>query len=144
MSTIDGTPTPSGVGPGGRWRRTGQGTNDYFGPQATAGPYTEGTADGVGRGPAGVRGAVPISPQGPGDIVPAVEIGGEERRAQGGEGRGEKLGEVGNDAAGVESAPPYEEGFEGQVGEGGLVQGTRVGRDTKEVPETPDHRFELP
>lgn len=112
----EGTPTPSAATPARGRRR--QGTNDYFGPSATAGPYTEGVlgegevevhgheGDGLGRG------AVPVSPRGPGDIVPAVEIGGRER------GVGEE-----------DRAPGYEE--------------TVMPKESK-VPETTRDRFELP
>lgn len=111
----DGTPTPSAAQ--GRGRRR-QGTNDYFGPQATAGPYTEGV---LGEGEVSVHGEgvltpglgrpVPVSPQGPGDIVPAVEMEASERRGE------------------EERVPEYE-----RVG---------MGKEEK-VPETTRDRFELP
>ena len=136
MTTTEAHSSPGVSGAPGRggWRgRRGEGGNiDYFGPRATAGPYT-GDADATpgpgdevspGQWP---RGAVPVSPDGPGDIVPAVEIGGTERRpALGREGDGSgqgsdiatarlghgrqksrQLEDMGVDAAGVEPAPSY-------------------------------------
>jgi hypothetical protein len=43
---------------------------DYFGPAAGVGPFTGAAGSGMARG-----GAVPLSPDQPGDIQPAVEIG---------------------------------------------------------------------
>lgn len=48
----------------------GRGTEDYFGPAAGMGPFTGAEGAGMARG-----GAVPVSPDQPGDIQPAVEIG---------------------------------------------------------------------
>ncbi|OBT81216.1 hypothetical protein VE02_10029 [Pseudogymnoascus sp. 03VT05] len=48
----------------------GRGTEDYFGPAAGVGPFTGAEGAGVAR-----SGAVPVSPNQPGDIQPAVEIG---------------------------------------------------------------------
>lgn len=47
-------------------------TADYFGPTATAGPYTEDVVS-PSTSPGG-RGGVPVSPQSPGDIAAPVEI----------------------------------------------------------------------
>lgn len=87
---------------------------DYFGPAPTAGPYTEEDGGGGGGG-GGARGAVPVSPDGPGDIVPAVEMG--EGREHGGAG-----------------SPGEEEGES---------EGWKLGR-FKGVPETVEDRAELP
>lgn len=136
MTTIDHTsPGPSGVGSAGRAWRGGRGeggAQDYFGPAPRAGPFTgdgdqtPGPSDEVSPGQWG-RGAVPISPDGPSDIVPAVEIGGGERRptlGREGDGSGQgsdvavvshgnarqesrQLEEVGVDGQGVEPAPSY-------------------------------------
>lgn len=136
MTTTDHiSPGPSGVGVTGRGWRSRRGDGDYFGPRATAGPYTEnaenertpGPGDEVSPGQWG-RGAVPISPDGPADIVPAVEIGGNERRptlGREGDGSGQgsdvvvaqhrshrreeikQLEEVGIEGQGVEPAPSY-------------------------------------
>lgn len=103
-----------------RWRRGRRGTADYFGPLATAGPYTE-DEDGVGRGEGGgVRGAVPLSPDGPADIVPAVEMG---------EGR---------EHGAVASAQAVSPGDGERESERGEFEGL------KSVPETAEHRAELP
>jgi hypothetical protein len=48
----------------------GRGTEDYFGPAAVAGPFTGAEGAGMAR-----SGGVPVSPDQPGDIQPAVEIG---------------------------------------------------------------------
>jgi hypothetical protein len=48
----------------------GRGTEDYFGPAAGVGPFTGAEGTGPAR-----SGAVPVSPNQPGDIQPAVEIG---------------------------------------------------------------------
>ncbi|OBT56059.1 hypothetical protein VE04_04191 [Pseudogymnoascus sp. 24MN13] len=48
----------------------GRGTEDYFGPTAGIGPFTGAEGAGAAR-----SGAVPVSPNQPGDIQPAVEIG---------------------------------------------------------------------
>ncbi|KFZ02505.1 hypothetical protein V500_00171 [Pseudogymnoascus sp. VKM F-4518 (FW-2643)] len=48
----------------------GRGTEDYFGPAAGIGPFTGAEGAGMAR-----SGAVPVSPDQPGDIQPAVEIG---------------------------------------------------------------------
>lgn len=48
----------------------GRGTEDYFGPTAGIGPFTGAEGAGMTR-----SGAVPVSPDQPGDIQPAVEIG---------------------------------------------------------------------
>ncbi|KAL5350083.1 hypothetical protein ACLOAV_005120 [Pseudogymnoascus australis] len=48
----------------------GRGTEDYFGPAAGVGPFTGAEGAGMAR-----SGAVPVSPDQPGDIQPAVEIG---------------------------------------------------------------------
>lgn len=48
----------------------GRGTEDYFGPAAVVGPFTGAEGAGMAR-----SGAVPVSPDQPGDIQPAVEIG---------------------------------------------------------------------
>ncbi|KFY76461.1 hypothetical protein V499_03883 [Pseudogymnoascus sp. VKM F-103] len=48
----------------------GRGTEDYFGPTVGIGPFTGAEGAGAAR-----SGAVPVSPNQPGDIQPAVEIG---------------------------------------------------------------------
>ncbi len=51
-------------------RQNGAGVVDYFGPAATAGPYTDHETPGSSP-----YRAVPMSPDGPSDIVGVVEIG---------------------------------------------------------------------
>ena len=67
VSTQHGGSTP------GTREMVGRGTEDYFGPAAVAGPFTAARGAGAARGTG--RGAVPLSPDEPGDIRPAVEIG---------------------------------------------------------------------
>jgi hypothetical protein len=86
---------------------------DYFGPAATAGPYTTTEADEVAHDEGLHRvvsspGGVPASPDGPGDIVPAVEIGGVERHEL--------------DGTGVV-----------ELGDGDLADGERSGRASSEI-----------
>jgi predicted lipid-binding transport protein (Tim44 family) len=50
--------------------RRSPGVSDYFGPAAVAGPYTDHESPGNTRFT-----GVPVSPDNPNDIVPAVEIG---------------------------------------------------------------------
>lgn len=61
----------SGVG-GGKRPSNGRSGSDYFGPTAAAGPFTE-PNDSAATSPGANRG-VPVSPQGPGDILLPVEI----------------------------------------------------------------------
>lgn len=102
------------------WRRGGRGTANYWGPVARAGPYTEEGGGGGGGEGGAVRGAVPVSPHGPGDIVPAVEMG---------EGR---------EQSGVESPQAVSPGDGGKGSEGGEFEGL------KSMPETAENRAELP
>ncbi|KAK7908201.1 hypothetical protein PG985_015504 [Apiospora marii] len=83
MSDISG---PSRAGP----HRTGL-VYEYFGPAAVAGPYTQqdGETPHTPRGmwdrfapSAPVRRAVPVQPEGPGDIAPPVELGDDKNDAQ--------------------------------------------------------------
>ena len=178
--------SPGGGAARTSWRRGTRdgGAADYFGPRATAGPYTatdentpgEGVSPWTGarRGPVDVneRGAVPSSPQGPEDIVPAVEIGGTERRpalerenhssdlANHRRNASQQIQDTGVENQGVEAAPAYEESNVGTLGtlqhsnvefaererrgtRGSRGQGSVQG-DNKEVPENPDYRHELP
>lgn len=82
------------------------GMSDYFGPAARSGPFT----DNESPGSVPARG-VPLSPQAPGDIVGAVEIGHSRENSN-----VTPPGEV------IEPAPDY----------------------LKEVPESTEHRVELP
>lgn len=50
--------------------RRSPGASDYFGPAAVVGPYTDNESPGNARFT-----GVPVSPDNPNDIVPAVEIG---------------------------------------------------------------------
>ena len=177
--------------PGGNATRTGWrrgtrdgGAADYFGPRATVGPYTAGDENTPGDDVspwAGARkvtvdvnerGAVPTSPQGPEDIVPAVEIGGTERRptlerenhssdlANHRRNASQQIQDAGVEQQGVEAAPAYESdvgtSWTGQrsdvefvdrnsrgVGRGSRGQSSLQG-DNKEVPEDPVYRHELP
>lgn len=169
------------------WRRGTRegGAADYFGPFATAGPYTATdentpgddvspwTRERRGTGDINERGAVPTLPQGPEDIVPAVEIGGTERRptlerenhssdlANHRRNASQQIQEAGVEQQGVEAAPAYEESDAGTTWTGqrsnvefvdrnsrGAGRGVRgqssLQGDNKEVPENPVYRHELP
>lgn len=179
--------SPGGTAARAGWRRGTRdgGAADYFGPRATAGPYTatnENTPGedvspwtGARRGAVDVneRGAVPTSPQRPEDIVPAVEIGGTERRpalerenhssdlANHRRNASQQIQEAGLEQQGVEAAPAYEEGDAGTTWTGqrsniefvdrnsrGAGRGSRgqssLQGENKEVPEDPVYRHELP
>lgn len=133
---------------------------DYFGPRATAGPYTENVeTPEVGEGEVSPgqwgRGAVPVSPDGPGDIIPAVEIGGGERRPTFGRETGGSnlatqrmqesvaLEEVGVGEGGIEPAPAYEESTV-ELAPGRRGRNNTILGGAKDVPETPEYRNELP
>lgn len=116
------------------------------------------------------RGAVPTSPQGPEDIVPAVEIGGTERRptldrenhssdlANHRRNASQQIQEAEAEQQGVEAAPAYEESDVGTLqhsnvefvdrnsrGAGRRSRGqSSLQGDNKEVPENPVYRHELP
>lgn len=100
----------TGRGPG---RRRGGAQADYFGPTATAGPYTDYSSP--SSTPFGV--GVPLSPDAPGDITAAVEIGNS------------------RDHSTVTSPG------EMQTPE---QQHVIVNPELKPVPETVEHRVELP
>jgi len=114
-------PAASGSLPsGGRLssRPRGGGTDDYFGPHARTGPYTdasgftpvEGMQSMLARG-------VPLSPDSPGDIVPPVEIGHSRENSN-------------VTSPGIEMNGEREEEVNGYLND--------------KVPETTEHRVELP
>ena len=54
---------------------TGHSSQDYFGPDATTGPFTGNGGEAHAAGIAANRTAVPVRPQVPGDITAPVEMG---------------------------------------------------------------------
>ena len=100
MSEVSSPGGTSTLGPGSASHHRGlsNGT-DYFGPVAGSGPFTEphGAAADAGmsllRAPSPRGGAVPVSPQSPGDITTPVEIGGLEREREMAEADGRSVTE---------------------------------------------------
>jgi hypothetical protein len=136
--SLTGSQGMSQAGSGAGRRRGGGGGGggsgggrDYFGPPARVGPYTHAGEDEViSPLTAGHRG-VPVRPLGPGDIVPAVEIGGGERTP------GES-----NIGSNVGSTVPSN--VVSPVGESEVENGRTEYFYAKEVPEKAEHRVELP